>query len=345
MNPWRPNALNSVIGVIFLMGMLIGSAIKAQEVAKKTIFDAMSFDEPLDIELVTDLKLLVDQKNTNEYQPAKISYKDAAGKVQTWEVKIRSRGKFRRKICVFPPLKLNFSKKELLEKGLAKDDEMKLVTHCIDGLDGKEYLLRELLAYKLYEIISNYHFRTHLVSVKYRDSNDGTKINNMGILMEDEKTMANRYNAKICDNCFSPSKDSLNVSEVNKMALFEYMICNTDWSIPMVRNLKMLNFKDQASKKILVPYDFDFSGLVNASYAVPSTDLRQLSVRDRVFLGLPGTDADLKETIAFFKSKKKELLGCIRTFKRLSPETKDDIYQYINSFFDALDAGDPIKRP
>ncbi len=344
MNPWRPNPLNTTISLIFIFGLFLGSAIHAQDPAKQTIFDAMSFEDPLDIEIETDLKLLVDQKQTNEYQPAKLSYKDASGKVQTWELKIRSRGKFRRKICVFPPLKLNFSKTALLEKGLAKDDELKLVTHCIDGADGKEYILRELLVYKLYQIISSYYFRTHLVMVKYRDSKDGTKITNAGFLMEDDKTMANRYNAKICDNCFSPSKDSLNVSEANKMALFEYMVSNTDWSIPMVRNLKMLNFKDQVSKKVLIPYDFDFSGVVNASYALPNSDYRQVSIRERIFLGLPGTDADLKETIQFFQSKKKELLACVRTFRRLSPESKDDISQYLLSFFEALGAG-PIKRP
>jgi hypothetical protein len=63
----------------------------------KTIFEFMAFGDVLEMELSTDLSLLKDQKKTTEYQPATISFADAGGAIQKWEIKLRSRGKSRRK--------------------------------------------------------------------------------------------------------------------------------------------------------------------------------------------------------------------------------------------------------
>lgn len=321
-----------------------GAAPAQNPEEKPSIFDVLAkVSDQVEIEIVTDLQLLMDQKNTNEYQDATFTYTGADKKPNSFAVKIRSRGKFRRKVCIFPPLKLNFSKSELQEKGMAKDDELKLVTHCVDGPEGKEFILREYLAYKIYQLISPYHFRVQLATVRYRDPQNGTKINNIGILMEDEKTMANRYQAKVCDTCYSTPKEMFNVLEVQKMALFEYMISNTDWSIPMVRNQKLLTFKDNAPR-VLVPYDFDFSGLVNASYAIPNGDYKQTNIRERFFLGLPGDDADLAEAISFFKSKKKEIQTLVKNFKKLPVDSRIDIGIYIDSFYESLEMG-PLRRP
>lgn len=331
--------------IFFFATIFLGSSIHLSGQKKdtvKTIFDFMAIGEMLEMELATDLNLLKDQKKTNEYQPASISFTDASGKAQKWNIKLRSRGKFRRRICILPPLKLNFNKGDLQKAGLKKDDELKLITHCVEGYEGKEFLLREYLAYKLFQILSPYSLKVHLVEVKYRDTKSKAKSTGLGILMEDEASMAKRYDAKLCDDCFSTPKDSFNLDQVNISCMFEYMIGNTDWSIPMVRNVKMLRFKD-GSKAAIVPYDFDFSGFVNASYALPNADYKLTSVRERIFLSLTKSDAELEKTKAHFEAKRDEMVSFIKGFKMLSSAGRNDAINYLDSFYDSLKK--PLRRP
>ncbi|MBK6950063.1 MAG: hypothetical protein IPH16_20110 [Haliscomenobacter sp.] len=313
----------------------------AQE--SRSVFDLLAANEVLEIELTTDLQLLRDQKNTNEYQPATLSY--AVGKKQTesWEIKIRSRGKFRRRVCVFPPLKLNFPKGQLKEKGLSgEEDELKLITHCVEGDPGKDYLMREFLIYKLFEKLSPVFIRVHLAKVKYIDPVTGEKINAWGILVDDEKALERRYQADLCEDCFSLPKENFKKDQLCLVFLFEYLISNTDWSVSMVRNLYLLRPKD-GSGALLIPYDFDFSGFVNASYARPTSAFKQTKIRERLFLGTELSDEEIKPAIELFRSKRKELETVIREFRYLSGESKIDLLDFLDGFY--LSMGQGIKRP
>ncbi len=308
----------------------------------RSVFDLLTANEVLEFELTTDLKLLRDQKNTNEYQSASLSYSVGKKQTESWEIKIRSRGKFRRRVCVFPPLKLNFPKGQLKEKGLTDEDELKLITHCVEGEPGKDYLMREFLIYKLFEKLSPVFIRVHPAKIKYIDPNTGEKINAWGILMEDEKTLERRYQADLCEDCYSFPKEAFQKDQLCLVFLFEYLISNTDWSAPMVRNLYMLRPKD-GSGALLIPYDFDFSGFVNASYARPNADFRQSSIRERLFIGSDISDEELMPAIELFRSKRKELEAVIREFKQLTGDSKVDLIQFIDGFYLSLDQG--VKRP
>ncbi|MBV6426776.1 MAG: hypothetical protein KIPDCIKN_01289 [Haliscomenobacter sp.] len=329
-----------VYAQLLLTFLSIPVAFYAQE--SRSVFDLLSANELVEIELTTDLQLLRDQKNTNEYQPATLSY--AVGKKQTesWEIKIRSRGKYRRRVCVFPPLKLNFPKGQLKEKGLSGEDELKLITHCVEGEPGKDYLMREYLVYKLFEKLSPIYIRVHPAKVKYIDPATGEKINAWGILVDDEKALERRYQADLCEDCFSFPKEGFQKEQLSLVFLFEYLISNTDWSAAMVRNLYMLRPKD-GSGAMLIPYDFDFSGFVNASYARPNTDFKQTHVRERLFLGPDLSDEEIKPAIELFRSKRKELETVIREFRYLSGESKIDLLNFLDGFY--LSLGQGIKRP
>jgi hypothetical protein len=56
-----------------------------------------------------------------------------------------------------------------------------------------------------------------------------------------------------------------------KMAVFQYMIGNTDWSVPYLHNIRILSFDAQTIPSV-VPYDFDHAGIVNAPYALPRSN-------------------------------------------------------------------------
>jgi hypothetical protein len=76
------------------------------------------------------------------------------------------------------------------------------------------------------------------------------------------------------------------------MAVFEYFIGNTDWSVEYLQNVKLLA-TDTNSVAYTVPYDFDHAGIVSPPYAKPAEQLQLSSVRERRYRGYCLTDLSL----------------------------------------------------
>lgn len=328
---------------IFLV-LCISAGIRVSAFTQKpsSLFDQFSGVEILELEIETDLSTLHDQRNTNVYQNAVFTYAVGKKEKKSWDIHIRSRGKYRRRICVFPPLKLKFPKAALKTQGFAADNEFKLVTHCIEGDVGKDYILREYLAYKLFKELSPVYFDVQLVRVRYSDSKTQERTNAWGILMEDEKALERRFNGEICDDCFGFPKAEFSQENLSIVYLFQYLLSNTDWNTAMVRNMVLMRPKTEG-KAVLVPYDFDFSGFVNASYAAPNRDYGQRSIRERIFIGAELSDVELQDAISYFRAKRSALEKIILDFKPISSASKDDLIQFLDSFYRNLEAG--IQRP
>jgi len=155
---------------------------------KQTIFDALFSPEILEVTIETDLTRLIDNRKTDDYQHAIFSFENAAGELEQHDMKLKPRGKFRRTVCDFPPVKLNFSKDRLMERGyIAEYDKLKLVTHCIeDKFASRENVAREYLAYRLYSIVSDKSYRGQLVRINYTDSkNRVSRIKRYGFILEE----------------------------------------------------------------------------------------------------------------------------------------------------------------
>lgn len=303
-----------------------------------SIFDQLEKEDVQTITLRTDISKLLDNRSGEvQEQTAVLTWENENKETVTWPLKVSVRGKFRRRTCDFPPIKLDFKKSELEARGLLAHDKMKLVTHCLeDRNDGNENVLREYLAYQLYNVISPASYRARLVKIQYVD--EGGRINGFrryAFIMEDTDQMAERAGAVECDKCLNPDPSELDLQAENVHAFFQYMIGNTDYSMAMERNLKLVRRPD--GKLLPVGYDFDFSGLVNAPYAIPSTNLGQLAVRQRVFLGWQANDAIMLGSIRLFQSKKDEMIQTVRGFRQLSREDRLDVERYIESFYAELD--------
>jgi len=327
------------IFVVLLLALFVSTAFINQGPIeeKKSIFDLLNFQEVVEVELFTNFEKMDSLRKTNEYQGATFAFEGPDEKVSKWAIKVRTRGKYRRRICDQPPIKLNFVKPELEKAGLRKDDELKLVTQCKNGSTGKDYVLREYLAYQLYQIISDNSYRSQLVRIKYNCTATGDVDKGWGIILEDEKTLARRLNAKSCDECYGRKKEQFESSELTKASLYQYMIGNTDFSVTLSKNIKIFTKKNDPDSTLTVaPYDFDFSGLVNASYSLPRAEHGQKTVRDRVFLGL-SSDEELAPTIEHFKAKKEELFDRIDSFKLLSKSSRNDIKSYLKDFYSSIE--------
>jgi hypothetical protein len=330
---------------IFILSLFILS-FSTRQAETPTIFQQISYQELVKAELETDLDSLLNTKKTEEEIPGTFSFEDANKQKQNWQVKIQVRGKFRRRICEFPPLRLTFSKKEMKEKGMPTHNNLKLVVHCVDNEAGDEYVLREYLAYKLYQILApTESYRVQLLRVKYKDVKKKQTSTHYGILLEDEDELAERLNAKVCDDCYNTPKEKFVTDNLNTNDLFEYLIGNTDWSTMLSRNVKLLQRKEDG-KFLVVPYDFDFSGFVSAGYAsVDTAALKIKNVRQRVFLGYATESGELKKTVEAFQTKEKELKDLVRRFKYITPESRTYLLDYVDSFFQCVKMGLDIKTP
>lgn len=306
--------------------------------AQKTLFNELEATEKLEIVITTDLENIMGNRNSDEEYDATLEVFSGRDQLSSWEIKITQRGRFRRKVCGFPPLKLDFDKDELKDRGFAKFDKFKLVTHCIDDkLVGNENVMKEYLVYELYNIISPYSYRTVLTKVTYIDSKDNrNKIERYGIIMEPTSELENRMNAEEMEGFVNPPVSETQAVIENQVSLFQYLIGNEDWSIQMMRNLKAFRSKADG-KYILVPYDFDFSGIINTSYAIPNAATGLASVEERAFMGNPTSEEVFQANKNLFLDKKGELIDRINDQKKFSPVAKGYMEAYINSFYADLE--------
>ncbi len=327
---------------IFIALLLGSMSVDATEnPTNKSLFDELSrHGEVLDIEIETNLDTLFAGKD-EEYQKATMRYKTADKEEKVWTFRIRQRGKFRRRVCDIPPLKLEFKKKHLLEAGLQPFDDLKLVTHCLeDDPTAKNNLMREYLAYKLYNEITDRSFRVQLVRITYRNTGDGMgKMKRYGFLIEDVDDVAHRLEGDECE-CLNIDRNLLNQEALANMHVFQYMIGNADYDLTLLRNLKLVT-PYNGGAAIVVPYDFDFSGLVNAPYAIPNPDYGIRNVKERVYLGEGLSQSRKDATLEHFRSKKENLLAVVKDFKSLDGATRREVRDYLNSFFASIENGLP----
>lgn len=327
--------MKTIFRTLLLVICLTPIGLSAQN---PTLFDQFGHTELLKLELEFSLDTMYAKVDTNEEYPAIFRYQDAHGNWVELPSEIRARGRYRRRVCDFPPLRIDFSKSDLRARGLAEHDDMKLVTHCQTGKKGKEAVLREYLAYKMYQELSDHALRAQLVEVTYKDTESNQELVKYGILLEDIDELAARKASMECDECFGLSTVAFQQENLRTHAMFQYMIGNVDWSIPMSRNLKILKPVDGGLNTV-VPYDFDFSGIVNVGYAVPARDIGQEKVGERVYLGAELNSSELQSTIQLFKSRQGRFEAMVSDFDLLSRNDRREILEYLQSFYDALDNG------
>jgi hypothetical protein len=329
-----------VLNVFLLQNVAVATPSANDSLANraKTLFEILSREPALEITITTNMTQLIEHRRTEEYLPATFAYDNEQGTTVTRNIEVQTRGKFRRRVCDFPPVRLKFAKKDLESEGLVKSyNKLKLVTHCLDDKEaGNENLLKEYLIYQLYNQLTPNSFRVQLAKVTYVDSEGlAAKVKRYGILIEDTDEMAARLHSREIET-MNLSNDSISAQDEATMAMFQYMIANADWTTEMLRNVKMI-LPAGSAKAIPVPYDFDFSGLVNASYAIPQADKGLLTIRDRTYLGEFQDPALLRQTLRHFIQNKAALLKIVKSFKLLSVETRQDVTAYLESFYNAVE--------
>jgi hypothetical protein len=228
--------------------------------------------EPVTLTLATDFKALNKDRDpdSRKHYPGELRISGEGGKVTAIDVQLSARGHVRRMVrtCDYVPLRVEFAKGTTKGTVFAKQEALKLVVQCVRGGDSEQYLLREYLAYRAFNVVTSRSFRARLVRVTYVDRATGQASGTRyGMFIEDESDVAKRMEGRTIELPRLLFKD-LDSDTLMPMMIFEYMIGNTDFSIFALHNTKLVQQPDQSVHPI--PYDFDFSGLVHPPYAAPA---------------------------------------------------------------------------
>ena len=336
--------------LLALSGILWGIALPAQDAGPEaeegrplSFFEYIYQREdslPL-LQLDTDWGQLIRKKMDEEYQPGVLKFRQEDGSMARLDVRIRARGNIRKEVCFFPPLKIKAKKKQLKELGFNQLNDLKLVLPCKNGRNYEECLLREVLAYRLYETIHPVHFKTRPVRLEGWDG-DKQEQSFTAFLVKDEEEFAARLNGKILKRS-NIRPIILEREPYLKMCFFQYMIANTDWSVSNSHNLEIVAVPGY-TKIIAVPYDFDYAGFTDTYYAVPSPTLPINNVHQRYFLGSRVTKEEALATAAFFLSKKEEVFRQCETFGHLDEKEIDTLKKYLERFFELLENEKKVTR-
>jgi hypothetical protein len=152
-----------------------------------------------------------------------------------------------------------------------------------------------------------------------------------GFLIEDEKQMAARNKAIAVEEKLRPEQTKQD--DFLKMAVFQYMVGNTDWSVQYLQNIKLLK-TESSTQLITVPYDFDHSGIVNAPYAHPAEELLMKSVQERRYRGYCMTDLKaFEKPIALFNRLKNDIYHLFTDCSLLDAKYIKSITKYLDEFY------------
>jgi hypothetical protein len=292
--------------------------------------------------LTFNVKKVMAQKDKLGYKfPATFSCKVDSLTIKD-QILIEVRGHFRRGYCYLPPLKLIYKKNP--DAAFYKLKMLKLVSACKPTTADDQNLLKEYIIYKIYNLVTDKSFRVRLLNMDYKDST-GTKktITEHAFLVEDIGQLAKRND---CDD-WSDKKFGTERTDRRQMAMvaiFEYMIGNTDWSVPVDHNVKIIHSKiDSLSMPYVIPYDFDFSGFVNTSYSTPDEKMGIESVRQRVYRGFPRTMDELNDVLDVFKKQKANIYATINNFSLFTTSSKKEMTGYLDDFYKTINDPSNVK--
>jgi hypothetical protein len=299
------------------------------------LLDLFGADVPLDVTLTFDMKHYQRSKMKGEHIPATFSFSFNDSVWMKKSISIKARGEFRRGYCFYAPFWLNMEGSGL-KLGESEDiKRMKVVTQCMRSHSYKDYLMKEYLAYRIFELLTPASFRTRLLRMTYVDTGRKNKeTKTWGFIIEPEELLAERLNGVVIEDPF-PGMHRMERESMNLVSVFEYMIGNPDYSIRALHNVKLFGLPGyQSGGYTLVPYDFDYSGLVNTLYAIPDDVLPIETVTERIYLGPCREQEEYRRTLDHVQEFQEEIMLLVSSFPYLSEGQKKEIRYYLEQYFE-----------
>lgn len=295
-------------------------------------------EELLHIKLEADYKTVFSSKDNTTYFPASLSFTDKYRNFQPLDLKMRMRGKTRRNknICRFAPLRLKFPK-EGLEKTLFENQKiLKLVTHCNNNKAYEQNTILEYLVYKSFNILTDNSLKVRAAVIDYSYTRPINKsIQKFAFFIEHDRHLAKRLGGmEIETGKIHPNQ--MNLEQSCLMDIFQYMIGNTDYSSYELHNTKIIIDSLGKTPPIVVPYDFDWCGLISAFYAVPDPIMNTTTVSERVYRGYLKDPEIVNASIQKFKNNKQAIYELFKQEERLEKKKLKRVINYLDDFYEII---------
>jgi hypothetical protein len=339
-----PNFRNLLIAIALLLASQIALALETGD--PDPLFQD---DSVIEITITAPMKTLLGERPNDHYLRGTLSYEDATGRILDFDVGVSTRGNYRRqsRVCPFPPLRINFKKSQVEGTLFHKQNKLKLVAHCRDNSDRYEQnIIKEYLAYRILNTLTDVSYRVRLARVTYRDSEhkDEDRVR-YAFFIEHKKRLSRRLGLPEITTSRIKVAD-LQGPYSDLTSLFQYMIGNTDFS-PIAgpegedccHNSTLLG--NEGEPVYAVPYDFDMSGLVDAPYAEPNERFRIKRVTQRLYRGRCAYIDNLEVSSKLFQDNREVIYGLIDQQEQLEDSTRKKVRKYVDRFFDVID--DPKK--
>ena len=207
--------------------IVLSSAMAQQEEPEdsQAVAPLFASHAPLAVTIDAPLTTLMKDRPVDEYLDGTFRFTGDDGAEHALNLKIRTRGKYRRQEehCDFAPIRLNFRKKQVVGTEFAGQDKLKLVTHCKNKQSYYEQLLlREYLAYRFLNVMTDKSFGVRLLQINYVDTEGAKPMSKVGFIIEDEDAVAERTGMYPIRNGDILS-DDLDRMQQNLVNVFQYL--------------------------------------------------------------------------------------------------------------------------
>ena len=242
-------------------------------------------------------------------------------------------------VCDFPPLRVQFTTPPPATSLFKGQKKLKLVTHCKSSPSFQQKVLLEYSVYKMYNLLTPHSFRVRLANIDYLGPDGRPIISRIGYFLEDLSDVAKRNGMKQTHAPNIIPASDLSGPDAARYALLQDMVANHDWSMragpaghECCHNAELIGPLGPGAA-IPVPYDFDFSGFVDAPYATPPEQLHISSVRERVYRGYCLHNNDVLAAARQMREARPQLMAAITSTPELEPATLSKAISFLDGFF------------
>lgn len=325
-----------VIVSLFLAAAVYGKDIKDYD----PLFQS---DETLEAEVEGPFVYLARERPEEEEADGKFRYTDADGTIIEFDVLLRARGNWRLKpeICRFPPLRFNFKKSQTDDTLFDKQDKLKVITHCQNNSLYAQSIVSEYLAYRIWNLLSDYSFRVRLVNMTYIYTDRNQTRHSYAVFLEHKDRLGKRIGGEPVLTERVPV-GSLYPADLNLASVFQFFLGNTDFS-PIATAPdedcchNQVLFTSEAGLYRTVPFDFDQTGFVNARHAAPNPRFGLASVRQRLYRGRCVNNELLPTTLQLFRDRQSDIVALVENQAELTSATRRNLLKYIEDFYKLID--------
>jgi len=299
----------------------------------------------LDITLVAPFDQIDrDRDKEREYERS-LSYTDANGQEVVLDITLEVRGNDRLKKanCRYSQLWVDFKRRQTAGTLFENQNRLKLVVQCGRRVSYANYIVKELQAYKLFAEIFEINFDTRLLNVTYINSGRGNAgRTHLGFFLEHQNRLAARFDMEEVE-INRVSSAELNPRQSTLLALFMYLIANTDCAVTRgsgggecCHNAKLLQDRDR--QYFPIPYDFDSSGFVNTNYAAPPDPALRISRNTRrLYRGFCVPPETLDAAIRVVQASRDRIVSIVGDTSHVDQRVANRSVRFVEDFFEIID--------